>query len=41
MIILKIRNLMGRLRPGKTAGPNGIHGTVLKKCTVSLTKPLS
>ena len=37
----KIRSLLKAVNPNKAAGPDGIHGTVLKNCAVSLAYPLS
>ncbi|MCP4459413.1 MAG: hypothetical protein GY816_15540, partial [Cytophagales bacterium] len=37
----EIFNLLRSLNPSKAAGPDGIHGMVLKRCAYSLAYPLS
>ena len=37
----KIRNLLIQVKPRKAAGPDGIHGMVLKNCAFGLAYPLS
>ena len=37
----KIRKLLKMVNPNKAAGPDGIHGKILKNCAVSLAYPLS
>ena len=37
----KIRKLLTVINPSKAAGPDGIHGSILKNCAVSLAYPLS
>ena len=32
--------LLKDINPSKAAGPDGIHGTVLKNCAAALAKPL-
>ena len=38
---LDVQILLKSISPGKAAGPDGIHGTVLKNCAVGLAKPLT
>ena len=38
---LDVQILLKNINPGKSAGPDGIHGAVLKNCAVSLAKPLT
>ena len=38
---LDVQILLKEINLGKSAGPDGIHGTVLKNCAVSLAKPLT
>lgn len=38
---LDVQIFLKSINPGKAAGPDGIHGEILKKCAVSLAKPLS
>ena len=39
---LDVQILLKNINPGKAAGPDGIHGAIiLKKCAVSLAKPLT
>ncbi|MCP4458327.1 MAG: hypothetical protein GY816_09950, partial [Cytophagales bacterium] len=36
-----IFKILRSINPGKAAGPDGIHGMVLKRCAYSLAYPLS
>ncbi len=36
-----IQNLLGQINSNKAAGPDGIHGKILKNCAFSLALPLS
>ena len=36
-----IASLLSNLNPNKAPGPDGIHGKILKMCSLSLSKPLS
>ena len=38
---LDVQILLKNINSGKAAGPDGIHGTILKNCAVSLAKPLT
>ena len=37
----KVRRLLKQVKPAKAAGPDGIHGMVLKHCALGLAYPLS
>ena len=36
-----IRNFLRKVKPAKAAGPDGIHGMILKNCDIGLAGPLS
>ena len=38
---LDVQIMLKNINPGKAAGPDGIHGAILKNCAVSLAKPLT
>ena len=38
---LDVLLLLKDINPSKTAGPDGIHGMVLKNCASTLAKPLT
>ena len=37
----KIRKILQVINPNKAVGPDGVHGSILKNCAVSLAYPLS
>ena len=37
----RIKELLDNINVNKAAGPDGIHGRVLKNCSISLSRPLS
>ena len=37
----RIKQFLDNINTNKVAGPDGIHGSVLKHCSVSLCRPLS
>ena len=37
----RVRKLLKNVKPNKAAGPDNIHGKILKNCAVSLAYPLS
>ena len=37
----RVRKLLKKVKPNKAAGPDNIHGKILKNCAVSLAYPLS
>ena len=39
--VLDVLLILKGIKPGKAAGPDGIHGTVLKNCASTLAKPLT
>ena len=39
--IAKVRNLLKKVKPSKAAGPDHIHGMVLKNCAYGLAYPIS
>ncbi len=39
--VFDVYTILKDLNPSKAAGPDGIHGIVLKKCASRLAKPLS
>ena len=41
MIFILYLWLLKNVKAGKAAGPDGIHGMVLKNCAASLAKPLT
>ena len=38
---LKVSKFLKEVKPNKAAGPDGVHGKILKNCAVSIAYPLS